>query len=542
VLAGEAPPPAFSDAVRSDRAPRVVFISVSDGERPAGVAMGAGRGVVAALEQAAEKAQTVRAAFAEPAWLKLDIVQQVWTVATDDLRGYDRSLYGLAFDGSLRVALLPEQLMAYTIADADNRVQAAQMARYLQSCGADVAALDRMLATRDFTSYRFTTTSLFSDGNVVVPLYRGHPSYEEVAPDLLLDAARRGGQYLQSAVEDNGRFIYSYYPAIHGTREDYSIVRHAGTAYSMVELYKVTHDEDLLAAVDSTLGYLLSCAKPGLDGSQETACIVSDGFVKLGGNALTILALAEYVKATGDRSHLPMMRRLGRWIQAVQEPSGRFFIHKQSHPGGRVENWSSIYFPGEAVLAMTRLYDVDPDESWLDTAERGAQYLINVRDADVPLADLSHDHWLLYALNDLYRDRPDPLYMLHAMRIARSIVEAQNRKPHFPDWLGSYYKPPRSTPTATRSEGLCAAYELARDFEHVQQARDILDAIKLGVRFQLQTQFGPESVMYLPCPQRSLGGFHRSLTNLEIRIDYVQHNVSSLLGLRRILLAAGESG
>ena len=60
-------------------------------------------------------------------------------------------------------------------------------------------------------------------------------------------------------------------------------------------------------------------------------------------------------------------------------------------------------------------------------------------------------------------------------------------------------------------------------------------AIRLGVAFQLQTQFRPESVLYVSDPQRALGGFRRSLTNYEIRIDYVQHNISSLLGLYRIL-------
>ena len=49
------------------------------------------------------------------------------------------------------------------------------------------------------------------------------------------------------------------------------------------------------------------------------------------------------------------------------------------------------------------------------------------------------------------------------------------------------------------------------------------------------TQFQPESVMYLLDPQEALGGFHNSLTNFEIRIDYVQHNVSSILCLAEIL-------
>ena len=55
--------------------------------------------------------------------------------------------------------------------------------------------------------------------------------------------------------------------------------------------------------------------------------------------------------------------------------------------------------------------------------------------------------------------------------------------------------------------------------------------------FQMRTQVTPWSALYLPRPDLALGGFRRSLQNFEIRIDYVQHNVSALLGLRSILLA-----
>ena len=95
--------------------------------------------------------------------------------------------------------------------------------------------------------------------------------------------------------------------------------------------------------------------------------------------------------------------------------------------------------------------------------------------------------------------------------------------------------PDSLTPTATRIEGLCAGYQLARDFGTAQQAKSILNAIVSGVAFQLQTQIRPESAMYLPDPPRALGAVRRSLISYEIRIDYVQHAMSATLGLHRIL-------
>ncbi len=54
-------------------------------------------------------------------------------------------------------------------------------------------------------------------------------------------------------------------------------------------------------------------------------------------------------------------------------------------------------------------------------------------------------------------------------------------------------------------------------------------------------QLGPESAPYLSRPDLALGGFRRSLTHWEIRVDYVQHNISALLGSEILLEEASSS-
>lgn len=318
----------------------------------------------------------------------------------------------------------------------------------------------------------------------------------------------------------------------------------------MLELYEVTGGEALLEATERALGYLeCEMVRPCRVGEIGAACLLDDGNVELGGNGLAIVALAQHFAVTGGRSRRPvaghqsLIDGLGRWMLAVQAEDGEFTIHKQAHPNGRISNFVSQYYPGEALLALARR--PEPDPVWVDGAARGARWLIEVRDKGKLIHALNHDHWLLYALNDIHRLRPDPLYLEHASRITRAILDRQRRVyPCNPDWVGSFYTPPRSTPTATRSEGLGAAYYLLRDAGRGKEAAEILAALKRGVRFQLQTQLLPETALYLPDPARVLGWFRRSLTNYEIRIDYVQHNISALLLLRRILLeeAAAAAG
>ena len=193
-----------------------------------------------------------------------------------------------------------------------------------------------------------------------------------------------------------------------------------------------------------------------------------------------------------------------------------------------------MYYPGEAILALVRLYKVAPEEKWLKTAVKGASWLINVRDAGKYSANLLHDHWLVIALNELYVLSPKPIFAKHAKNISLAIVNAQRRENRYPDWVGSFYTPPRSTPTAIRSEALIAMTALAE--KQGLNTQVFIDALKMMATFQLRCQATPENILYLPRPDRAIGGFRQSLTDWNIRIDYVQHNISSLLGLREILM------
>ena len=533
---------AIPENLRRDSFPRIVFISLSNGTSASRVVRGSGDGLVAALKEVLQEAEEWIENGDSPRWLKFDVVKDVSVLSVMNpelpLRRA-RSLQGLALDRASGLAWLPEELVAYTLMNSDQKLRFRNMERYLfeRSPQPDHG---RFVESRPLTLYRFRTASYFSDGEEPVPLYRGHRVSRKATRDEMRSAAVAGGQYLTQAVEEDGKFVYSYLPKTDEEGEGYNILRHAGTIYSMLELYDVTGDAVLLEAAERALDYLLAAALPCELGGESHVCIVEGGEVKLGGNGLAAVALAKYIEVTGDREQLPELIAWGRTLRALQLDSGEF-IHKITYPQAENTGLVSEYYPGEALLALVRIYDLDPQEGWMDAAEQGAQYLINVRDRGLSVHEVAHDHWLLYGLNELYRHRLNPLYLEHAMRITQAIVLGQNREPEYPDWFGSYYKPPRSTPTATRSEGLCAAYQLARDFETSIEADQILQAMELGIAFQLQTQFRPESAMYVSDPQRSLGGFRSSLTNFRLRIDYTQHNISSLLCGARVLSEAVNS-
>src|SRR5690606_26107377 len=63
-------PTAPPDALRADTSPRIVFLSMSDGQSPARVVIGTGRGILEAVDDAVAKARTFVLAESPPTWFK----------------------------------------------------------------------------------------------------------------------------------------------------------------------------------------------------------------------------------------------------------------------------------------------------------------------------------------------------------------------------------------------------------------------------------------------------------------------------------------
>ncbi|NIA20610.1 MAG: hypothetical protein GWP05_01285 [Anaerolineaceae bacterium] len=460
----------FPAAPAGDRQKRIIFVSVSDGRTAARVVMGAGQGLRQACERGIAEARKLTGGGLKARWLKLDIVGTVTAVADLDPaagRRFDRSLHGLAFDRRSGLAFLPEQLVAYNLVDHLGRLWPANISRLLGQEKQRRQAFLNTYRRERLSGYLFTTRGFFSDGRREIALYRGHATAADSPPlsrENLLAAAKQAGAYLARSVGPDGRFAYVYLPGHDTTLKKYNILRHSGAVYAMMELYAVTRDEALLKSAERGLSYLLAQVKASPSNKAEELCVVEKGYTKLGGNALAAIVLARYTEATGDRRHVPVMLKLGRWIVNHQGADGRLGPHKMTWPEGRAVSFTSQYYPGEALLALVRIHALDGDARWLDAAQKGARYIITVRDGKLTDDQLSHDHWLLYSLNELYRRRRDELYLKHALRLAGVIVRSQTLASEFPDWVGGYLKPPRSTSTSTRSEGLCAAWRLARDF------------------------------------------------------------------------------
>jgi len=528
-LKGDSAGAVFPKRLRNDAEPRICFVTLSDGKGTRKVVSGTGQGLLKALDQA------LQTMMQDPLskrfrWIKVDLVKGAQVLKDLDLEKplpFEASLFGLAPQGLVDQALLPEEL-SLLLAQRAGKLSLDRANALLNETRAFPPT--RKIEKKSVNFAVFNTISVFSDGREAWPLFRGKRLWQAYTEKDVEQGLSWAGKYLARSVRNDGSFVYLYDPIQDREISDYNLVRHAGTIFAMLELYRRNRDPELLSAAERAIGYLLRQVKEGKVQGRVVKFPVEDGKVKLGGNALAVLALAEYERTTGERRYRDQMRALGEWILATQAPDGRFTVHMQGYPDGKVSKFQSEFYPGEAIFALMRLYGLTGEMKWLDAADAGARYQLKAF-AKLDDAKLPHDHWLLYGLNELHRKRPRPEFLEGAMRFARVIIQAQHTRANQsqPDWEGGFYKPPRSAPTATRMEGLNSAYALARDFGLRREAKLIRESIERGTAFLLGIQIGPETAMYCKNPEKSLGGVRESLTNFLVRIDYVQHMISAMV-------------
>lgn len=505
-------------------------------------------------------------------WIKVEVVTKTQPVS-DHWGGTSQALpandapdwwYGMALDWQNGWAFSPNEVNAETLVDDRDQWRWDRLGLYLASTGRTGWPTPDIMVD-DSSSYPgfeyILTKAMFCDlsQDVLKPvsLYHGHVMYPELSSTLLMDHATQAGQFLTRHVRDDGSMLYMYHPRSDVVPDDENLTRHAGTLYAMACLYAKWNDPDLVAAIERGLSYILErvkpCPSPYSDGASGM-CIHEDGpndvkYSKLGENALTLLALVQYMDATGSAQYHDIVRNMAAWIVGCQKEDGSFVQQMTILPNLKLDDDFFVrYYQGEATFALAKLYRVfarqalETDDMWMTVASKSALYIVSKdsKDAD---EDLTNDHWLMYGIGEMHPIVPEKTLQQHALRTARVASELQTPEDNDigQDRLGLFDDNLSVTSCATYTEGLCAVYDMAMDIGDTDQAEQILNTVTLGLRHQLQAQYVKGDVsMHMKDPLKILGGFHSSIMEWDMRNDFTQHNLSSMLCLAKILESQGQ--
>jgi hypothetical protein len=354
------------------------------------------------------------------------------------------------------------------------------------------------------------------------------PPHLALAPDPRLaadDAARidaaiaAAGAKLRDLVQPDGHFVYEYRVADGRDTGDYNIVRHAGAIYALAMWEARSPDPRTRAAIASAAGYLVAHALQPI--SADTRAVFSidaeDGTAgadaALGAAGLGLVALIAAEQLAPDSIGAPALRALGNFIVLMQRDDGSFFSTYE-RDGGRSNRFDSLYYPGEAILALTRLSAFDHDPRWHDAALKG---LLHLAAARAQAAEVPSDNWALVATAELLAQgvsaEARARLLHHAAQIASVNLEPQVTDRAAP-FFGCYGDDGRTTPSATHLEGLLAAASYL-------PRTDLRPSIDAGIHFLLESQLGDGA---LP------GDQHRKT----VRIDFIQHALSAFIRYRAL--------
>ena len=435
---------------------------------------------------------------------------------------------GLAIETPGRTFYLPPSQFIYSHLFADDAdEQAAE--DLLDRAAHYVGVTDWRAANVRLLRFRTVAFAEDRERRAAIDL-NGGVSLNEISRARLQQAARAGGDYLLRAQKRDGSFHYEYDAAAERVSDgDYNILRHAGATIALFQLYEATREARYLEAARRAVVYLQGRFRWARE-ADALYVLDDDGKAKLGANGLALVVLARQMRLDPKSADAASARRLANLIMRMQERDGSFASYYDMR--GEPEDRASLYYPGEAMLGLVELYRLNGDQRLLEAARRGAAHLI---EAQQRMPSLPHDAWLMQTLEALFIIQHDAPYAAHVLRIAEAMIKDQHTEAAAPLYAGSYrFGVPRATPAASRAEGLLAALRLARMMNDTRAA-GIAEALKLSARFQLAQQFNLDNSFYLADPERALGGFRESLTSARIRIDYVQHNVSALLGVAQIV-------
>lgn len=361
--------------------------------------------------------------------------------------------------------------------------------------------------------------------------------------------------YLDNNCYETGRFRYlRYLDSERKTPSEYNLLRHAGAIYAVADYSLETGDKKPQPMLLRATGYLIQSIRP-LPSQPELSLLWSTArrgetrqpVGKLGGAGLSLAALSLVEQLMPGTTPLALLEGLARFIGFLQQPDGGFFSRYFPESDYKDLNWVSLYYPGEAAIGLALLFRLDSEQRWLNLALDALRYLAILRRDQL---QVEADHWALLATLELYRlrDRIDTkvdwaLLLNHAVQIAESIIGSgylagnAGRYPLRFAWLE---KNRRSTPLATRLEGILALFETL-DSGQANLRSALFQFASQGVRQLLDSQIkeprlrgGITDFLSDPTTQHPLNELVAEAAS-EVRIDYVQHGLSALLRYRRVL-------
>ncbi len=494
----------------------IIFVSVSDTMNKAVTVYASSKSLDKALEKALKKAQATNIS---PVWFKLDIVTAVEEIRYEDFKkkcaymgeiNLDYTLReGIAFNSYFGRALLEAQInsngmLSYETGELDlEKINA----HFKENRKKQLSEIPEKL-------YLFKTQGYFADtGAKAYKLTSGTYAnngtrrYEMDLKDVK-NLAKKSSRYLADMVDENGKFVYGYYPIDNEELEGYNIIRHAGTTWNLILQYEMTGDKALIEPIERALSYLTEYMHYK---DSKTAFLNDRGTLNVGGNGISLLAYVSYAEIMKSDKFNGLIEALANGIMYLQKEDGSYIHTLNKYDYSVYMDYITVFYDGEATYGILKAYGLLGKEEYLKTAEKAADYFIENNYEEL------HSHWISYSFNELTKYSPKPEYFSFGLRNVHGYTDEANRT---------------VVTSPTTGETIGAAFELYDrmiksgiecEIPDGFDSELLIEAFEMRINWGMHYFVQPEQAMYFNKPRLVLNSFVIREDKFRIRIDDIQH-------------------
>ena len=416
---------------------------------------------------------------------------------------YNSFNYSISLNNN-EINILKEELLIYKIIDYTyNNINISNLNNYLTEKGYE---------------YKFDSSDAITIINTNSLFYnKKNNKFEKENIDLnaiIFNSINR----LIAMEEDNGKFTYGYNIIDGHELTSYNILRHSGTVWSMIKYYQINPNELLKNKIDTAIKYLIS----NIIIKNNNAYVVENksNEIKLGGNALALITLSEYLNIFNNNEYFEIAKKLANSIISMQNKDGSF-THVLNLDCSTKENFRTVYYDGEATLALLKFYQVSNDIIYFSHSQTAIDYFIFNN------YNRYHDHWISYTMIEYLKYDSRDKYILFALNnynLNKNQFNTNSFSPTKLELLTTVYQTYYDLKETNFSNKIILEFNINELKETINKELNIL------LSFHLTNNLS----IYYKNPDKIEGGFYNLNNNYRMRIDDIQHALLGIINYQEI--------